>query len=156
MCEKLGSTGAPLHCTEVSIISGDHRPLKQTDVPWPSTPDGEERQAKEVTRFYRMLFSNPHVQAITWWDLQDGQWLKAPSGLVRENEERKPGYGALFQLIRKDWWTDTTATTGADGATRFRGFNGTYEIDVDSGTQKGTWTGKVGRDQSNKVVITLQ
>ena len=32
---------------------------------WPTTPEGEERQAREVVEMYTALFESPYVQAIT-------------------------------------------------------------------------------------------
>ena len=49
---------------------------------WPTTPEGEERQAKEWEEMYRILFADPNIKAITGWDFADGAWLNAPSGLV--------------------------------------------------------------------------
>jgi endo-1,4-beta-xylanase len=96
---------------------------------WPSTPEGEARQADEVVRHYRTLVAHPAVEAVTWWDFRDGGWLNAPSGLVRRDGSRKPGYEALHRLIKGDWWlAPTTLRSGDDGTVRFSGFAGTYEV----------------------------
>ena len=58
--------------------------LNDYQVPeWPTTPEGEARQADEVERHYRTLVGHPAVAAITCWGLPDGGWLNAPGGLVR-------------------------------------------------------------------------
>lgn len=52
---------------------------------WPTTPEGEERQAREVVEMYTALFESPYVQAITTWDFDDdNKWLGAPCGLIRK------------------------------------------------------------------------
>ncbi len=53
---------------------------------WPSTPEGEARQADEVERHYRTLLAHPSVRSITYWGLSDdGMWLGAPGGFVRKD-----------------------------------------------------------------------
>ena len=59
---------------------------------WPTTPDGEARQADEVEAHYPTLLAHPAVEAITWWGFPDGGWLNAPSGLVRADGSPKPAY----------------------------------------------------------------
>ena len=98
---------------------------------WPSTPEGEERQAREVVLHYKTLLSHPAVQAITWWDLSDGGWLHAPAGLLRSDHTPKPAYNALLQLIKGDWWlVPTRLVTDASGRFTFSGFLGDYEVSL--------------------------
>ena len=69
VCERFSRFGAPLHFTETTILSAAPGWAKPN--PWVTTPEGEAYQAKEVVRFYTMLFSHPAVEAITWWDFSD-------------------------------------------------------------------------------------
>ena len=81
--------GLPLHFTETNIVSGHLMPPDIVDLndyqvdDWPTTPQGEARQAEETVLHYKTLLAHPSVEAITWWDFSDGGWLKAPAGLVR-------------------------------------------------------------------------
>ena len=95
---------------------------------WPSTPEGEERQAREIEEMYRILFSHPLVQAITTWDYRDGAWLGAPSGYIRKDNSPKPAYDMLKRLVRQEWWTDTTVKTDENGWAQARMFKGDYRI----------------------------
>ena len=95
---------------------------------WPSTPEGEARQAKEIEEMYRILFSHPLVQAITTWDYKDGAWLKAPSGYIRLDNSLKPSYKMLKNLVRNEWWTDTEVMTDAEGYANVEAFKGEYSI----------------------------
>lgn len=131
VCERFARFGVPLHFTETTILSGQRRWDRPPGAPWPSTPEGEAYQAREVARFYTMLFSHPAVQAITWWDFSDFHaWKGAPAGLVRADMTPKPAYEQLKRLIRGKWWTRVTLTTGADGTAAFRGFLGNYRLRV--------------------------
>ena len=95
---------------------------------WPSTPEGEDRQAREVVEMYEILFSDPTVEAVTAWGLTDGGWLNAPVGLLREDNSIKPAYSALMDKIKGDWWTKESAVTDENGEVQVCGFRGDYCI----------------------------
>jgi len=135
----------PIHFTENTLVSGQLMPPEIVDLndyqvsDWPSTPAGEERQARELALHYRTLFANPLVQSITWWDLQDGGWLNSPGGLLRRDGSEKPAYTALHQLVKEDWWLQPVKlVTDANGRVKFQGYPGDYEIKVGSTRQKVT------------------
>lgn len=71
---------------------------------WPTTPEGEIRQAEETIQHYKTLFSHPLVEGITWWDISDGGWLNAPAGLLRKDGSSKPAYDELMKLVKGEWW----------------------------------------------------
>jgi GH35 family endo-1,4-beta-xylanase len=132
--ERFSHFGLPLHFTENTILSGDPVPGHIEDLndwqvsDWPSTPEGEERQAREMTELYETLFAHPAVEAVTTWDPADGRWLGAPSGLLRRDNSIKPVYQALKEKIQGEWRTDETTNTGAKGTTAFEGFRGDYHV----------------------------
>ncbi len=133
--ERYARFGLPLHWTETTIVSGRLMPPEIVDLndyqvdDWPSTPDGEERQADEVVRHYRTLFAHPAVAAITWWDPADGAWLNAPAGLLRKDGSPKPAFDALRALITGEWWLpQTELPIDEDGRVRLRAVPGTYSI----------------------------
>jgi endo-1,4-beta-xylanase len=128
--ERFARFNKPLYFTEVTILSGKIRRgidcMRRYD-DWATTREGEKLQEKQVVEFYRLLFSRPAVKRITWWDLQDGAWLGAPSGLLRKDMTPKPVYNALKKLIKEDWWTGPLQLrTDAAGKVSFRGFLGDY------------------------------
>lgn len=144
LLERFARFNLPIHFTENTLVSGQLMPPEIVDLndyqvhDWPSTPEGEERQAQEVVLHYKTLFSHPAVQAITWWDLSDGCWLNAPSGLLRRDHSRKPAYDELLKLVKGEWWMKPTKmTTDADGKLMLTGFLGEYELSI--GGQKTTF-----------------
>ncbi len=143
VCERFARFGVPLHFTEVTILSGApgwNRPRRG----WVTTPEGEARQARDVVRFYTMLFSHPAVEAVTWWNLSDLRaWQGAPAGLVRKDMSPKPAYTELMKRVKGAWWTRTRVRTGPDGSARVRGFLGAYRLTARAG----------GREASAEVAL---
>ena len=132
--ERFSRFGLPIHFTENTLISGDLMPahivdLNDWQVPeWPTTPEGEERQAREMEEMYRTLFEHPLVEAITTWDFKDGAWLGAPSGFIRKDGSKKPSYEMIKNLIRNEWWTDTEVVTDESGVAEIEAFRGDYSF----------------------------
>ena len=136
--------GIPLHFTENTFVSGHLMPPEIVDLndyqpaEWPSTPEGEERQRREWREIYEILFAHPLVEAVTGWDLTDGGWLGAPSGILKKDGTIKPAYTELKKMIKEEWNTDYTVHTDAEGFAEVTGFKGEYEATVDGNTQKFT------------------
>ena len=132
--ERFSHFGLPIHFTENTLISGEIMPPHIVDLndwqvkEWPSTPEGEERQAKEIEEMYRLLFAHPLVEAITTWDYRDGAWLNAPSGFIRKDNSRKPSFEVLKKLVREEWWTDITVRTDENGWADVEAFKGDHHI----------------------------
>ncbi|MDN3495721.1 endo-1,4-beta-xylanase [Planococcus sp. APC 4015] len=140
--ERFSRFGLPLQLTETTLLSGALMPSHIVDLndyqvdSWPSTAEGEARQADEIVRHYRNVVAHPAVESLTYWGITDhGAWLGAPSGLVRADGSPKPAYEALRALIREEWWyAPTHMTTDADGAIAISGFAGRYRITTSQGS----------------------
>ena len=138
--ERFSRFGIPIHFTENTLISGDIMPAYIEDLndwqvdEWPSTPEGEERQAKEMAEMYSVLFSHPLVKAITTWDFTDDCWLHAPAGVVHTDGTVKPSYNALMDLIHGKWQTSLELKTDTDGRIVFEGFKGSYKLTAENGS----------------------
>ena len=134
--DRFGRYGLPIHFTETTLMSGDLMPEHIVDLNdwqvdhWPSTPEGEERQADELERHLRTLLADPSVEAFTYWGLSDrGMWLGAPGGLLRADGSPKPAYDRMRGLVKGEWWLDDVRLrTDAAGRVSFTGFLGDYEI----------------------------
>jgi endo-1,4-beta-xylanase len=158
VCQRFARFNVPLHFTETTIVSGPRQGGGPGRPQWPSTPEGEAFQAREVVRFYTMLFSHPAVEAITWWDFSDyGAWQGAPAGFLRKDMTPKPAYQQLRKLIKGKWWTQTTLQTGADGTAGFRGFLGDYKVTVTgAGIKAIAKEFALGRGEKNRWVVKLE
>lgn len=130
--QRFSRFGLPIHFTENTFTSGHLMPAEIVDLndyivsSWPTTEEAQERQCRDLERFYRILFENPQVQAITNWSFEDGHWLDAPGGMVTADNRKKPSFNTLKGLIKQEWWTDITARTGGEGTVNLDGFRGEY------------------------------
>lgn len=150
VCDQFAKFGKPLHFTETTVVSGP-----RTKDGWLTTAQGEKQQAEQVSEFYRVLFSHPAVEAITWWDFTDqGAWQRAPAGLVRADMTPKPAYEELRRLVKGKWWTQTETEVASGGKTRFCGFFGEYKVTARIGNRD--VTGSFSFDQSTKATIDVQ
>ena len=158
VCERFARFGVPLHFTETTIVSGYRVGQKPRGTDWPSTAEGEAYQAREVVRIYTLLFSHPATEAITWWDFSDFKsWKGAPAGFVRKDMTPKPAYKQLKNLIKGEWWTQTSVHTSADGAAAFRGFLGDYTVNVSADGKTTTEEAfTLTRSGKNRWTIRLQ
>ena len=134
--DRFGRFGLPLHMTETTLVSGDLMPSHIVDLndyqveSWPSTPEGEGRQAEDIERHYRTLMANAQVEAITYWGFTDtGSWLGAPCGLVRSDGTAKPSYEVLRRLIKDEWWLHSSVVcTDEFGCFEITALPGEYAI----------------------------
>lgn len=134
--ERFSRFGLPIHFTENTFTSGHLMPEWIEDLndyniaSWPTTDEGQERQCRDLEHFYRILFENPQVTAITNWAFEDGHWLGAPSGMVTVENRKKPSFYTLKRLIKEEWWTNSLCRTGASGTVQLEGFRGEYIAEV--------------------------
>jgi GH35 family endo-1,4-beta-xylanase len=152
-CETFGKHGKPLHWSELTVLSDD--PNADHKQSWPSTPEGERRQAEYVEKLYTLLFSHPAVHGIMWWNFVDGDWDRIPGGQLRCDLTPKPAYDRLNKLVNDTWRTSLSLLTNANGEVRFRGFAGNYKITVV--TDKGSASGalEVSRANPNRLSVRL-
>jgi GH35 family endo-1,4-beta-xylanase len=132
--ERFARFNLPLHFTENTLVSGEIMPPQIVDLndykneAWVSTPDGEERQAREAVMHYETLFAHPLVKSITWWSFNDGLWLGAPSGLITKDSKAKPAYNELLKRIKGEWWLEEEVhVTNENGEITVTGCLGDYE-----------------------------
>jgi endo-1,4-beta-xylanase len=138
------------------------RPLAITELTIPAVPKtaaGERDQATVTRNFYRLWFSHPQVEAISWWNVVDDTAAKGEdkwsAGLVRRDFSPKPAFEALDQLINHDWKTVVNGRSAAGGELAFRGFHGDYTVTVKVGAKTVTKTFSLQKGSPNAWTIQL-
>ena len=130
ICETYARLGLPLHFTETTLVSG---PRTGPGENWGATEaDLETKQAEGTENFYKLLFSHPSVQGITWWDFSDrGAWQRAAAGWLRKDMSAKPVYERMKSLIKSHWWTKAQGVTNAEGNYPLNAFFGTHRLSLE-------------------------
>lgn len=125
--------GKPLQITEVTVPAYSNK------------PEDEAVQAEIIEKLYSIWFSHPNVEQIIYWNLPDGYAAFAPQGdmtagenyyyggLLRFDMTPKPAYYVIKNLFEETWHTETEIMSDADGKAGFKGFYGTYELEIEFG-----------------------
>ncbi|OGT93934.1 MAG: hypothetical protein A2286_13375 [Gammaproteobacteria bacterium RIFOXYA12_FULL_61_12] len=147
--EQFGQLGLPLFITEITI---------------PSTvrpgADGEALQAEAVANLYRLWFSVPKMAGIIYWNLADGAAFgnegRVLAGLLDDRMREKPAYQALYQMVKREWNTQTQTVSDAQGKASFRGFYGTYDVVATTGGKTQTFEIVLAQKDTNTHKLTLE
>ena len=162
--ERAASYGFPIHFPECSICSGT--PIGELRYDSDGTvnrffenEEWAQWQADFASDFYTLVFSEPAVEALSWFDFTDHRWLGAPGGVIDDDMNPKPVYRALYDLIHRQWHTDADLRTGSEGLASARLFCGDYEITVEADGRTQTFLRTVPREHfytgGGRVAFTL-
>uniref|UniRef100_A0ACD5TPJ4 Uncharacterized protein n=1 Tax=Avena sativa TaxID=4498 RepID=A0ACD5TPJ4_AVESA len=114
--DKLATTGVPIWFTELDV---------------PEQDVGLRTEDLEVV--LREAYAHPAVEGVVLWGFLQGTmwrqnaWLVNADGTVNEA-------GQMFVNLQKEWKTDARGSVDDDGNFKFRGFHGTYVVEVTTAT----------------------
>ena len=138
----------------MDLYAGLGKPLQITEITIPSyswDAEDEEIQAEIIDNLYSIWFSHPAVEQIVYWNLIDGYahvWEQDPEkiratqgnmtvgenyfhgGLFRFDMTPKPAYHKIRELFGERWHTEEEAVTDSEGNATFRGFYGSYSLEI--------------------------
>ena len=124
-CRATSAARSPPPETVVRILDRFAKFGKPIQVTEFDLPTADEQGQAEYTRdFLTAVFSHPATDAFTMWGFWEGRMWNPPAALIRKDWTLKPNGQAWMDLVLKQWWTDTTPTTGPDGACSDAGFPG--------------------------------
>ena len=130
------------------------KPIQITEITVPAyswEAEDEEIQAEMIEKLYPIWFSHPNVEQIIYWNLIDGYahlWNPDPEkikasqgdmtigenyyygGLLRFDLSPKPAYLKIKELVKERWHTEEEILTDESGRLAFRGFFGSYELEI--------------------------
>lgn len=138
----------PIHVSEITL------PSPGNDEP------GQAIQAHTARSLYRLWFSHPAVDSITWWNVPDGGAAPGEdallSGLLTRDLKPKASYHALRDLIHREWRTRAEGLTSVDGTFSLRGFHGKYQVTAGRGDTQVQTEGSIDRDSTNEFPVILR
>lgn len=120
--DRFAKFGLPIQITEFDMFGKL----------WGDTPEQiDSAQAEFLRQFLVTVFSHPAVGGFTMWGFWDGRHWMGNSPLLRKDWSPKPGYHVYRDLVLKRWWTNAAGASDAAGRYGFRGFYGTYRVQVE-------------------------
>ena len=138
--EEIAALGKPIHISEITIPS----PRGLAGL---TDEQADEIQAKVTRAYYRLWFSVPAVDRITYWNLVDGMGIKherMSSGWFNRDMSPKKVAHVMEELVNHTWRTHLTLTADAAGKVAFRGFKGGYRL---------SWTDANGTPHTRDVTV---
>jgi endo-1,4-beta-xylanase len=108
--------------------------------------DDEELQARYTRDFMTAIFSHPSVSALLTWGFWERQHWEPKAALYRKDWSLKPNGQVWNDLILKEWHTEFTGQTDAQGSVNTRAFIGDYELTVEYLGKTKSWALRLPRD----------
>ncbi len=114
-----------IHITEFSVSSNG---AGWTSGYW-KEPWSQSVQADYADRIFTLMYANPSVKSVIWWDvLDDADTSVLNGGLLSAGGVPKTAYTTLKERITQDWTTNATLEANSQGQASVTGFGGTYEV----------------------------
>lgn len=134
--DQFSSFGLPIESTELSINNDDR-----------------ELQADYMRDYMIALFSHPQVKTIMLWGFWEGRHWRPNAALWTRDWQLLPHGQVWLDLVTRQWQTDETISTGADGSASVRGFLGEYVITVTRGNSTATMKLKLDAAGAQPTVV---
>lgn len=113
----------------------------------------EELQAEYTRDVLRMIFSQPKFEDFLMWGFwEQSHWLP-DSAMYRSDWSSKPNALAWNDLLFREWWTNESGTSDANGSVVMRGFKGSYNIAVNFGRVSQIQTAVIGDSSEVRIVL---
>lgn len=90
----------------------------------------EETRADKLENLYRAAFSHPAVHGILMWGFWAGSHWRGEDAAIVDLDWTVNAAGRRYEALLQEWTTHESGLTGADGSFAYRGFQGTYVVDV--------------------------
>jgi GH35 family endo-1,4-beta-xylanase len=112
--DTLARHGLPIHLSEISAVS-----------------KSDERRADVLEAIYRIGYAHPRVEAIVLWGFWANRiWLGPRAAIVNADWSLNAAGARLSKLLLEEWRTNVEVRTNGEGIATFRGFYGSYELEV--------------------------
>uniref|UniRef100_A0A0E0PKD9 GH10 domain-containing protein n=1 Tax=Oryza rufipogon TaxID=4529 RepID=A0A0E0PKD9_ORYRU len=132
--DKLATTGLPVWITELDV----------------GEPDVSLR-ADDLEVVLREAYAHPAVAGVVLWGFMQGRMWRQDASLVDADGTINEAGQRLVDL-RREWMSDARGTVDGDGNFRFRGYHGTYVVQVTTAAGKTLKTFTVDKGDTSLVV----
>lgn len=114
--DRFAQLGLDLRVTEFDVDSTDR-----------------DLQADYTRDFLTICFSHPAVVGFQFWGFWEGAHWRPESALYDLEWNIRPMGEAYRDLVLEEWTTDAEVITDGQGEAHFRGFYGTYDVEIEVG-----------------------
>ncbi|XP_050238704.1 endo-1,4-beta-xylanase 1-like [Mercurialis annua] len=137
--DKLGTLGLPIWFTELDVSSAN-----------------EYIRAEDLEVMLREAYAHPSVEGVILWGFWELYMSRKYAHLVNANGKINVA-GKKFLALKKEWLSKANGNIDEQGEFRFRGFHGTYNVEIISSSKKLNQTFVVDQGELPLVVsIELQ
>ena len=110
--DKLATTGVPIWFTELDVCE-----------------QNVELRAQDLEVVLREAYAHPAVEGVVLWGFLQGTMWRQNACLVNADGTVNEA-GQMFVNLQKEWKTDARGEVDGEGNFKFRGFHGTYVVEV--------------------------
>ncbi|XP_037493703.1 endo-1,4-beta-xylanase 1 isoform X2 [Jatropha curcas] len=132
--DKLGTLGLPIWFTELDVSSAN-----------------EYVRADDLEVMLREAYAHPAVEGVMLWGFWELYMSRKYAHLVNADGKINVA-GKRFLALKKEWLSDANGSINDQLEFRFRGFHGTYNVEIDSSSKKVNKTFIVDQGESPLVV----
>lgn len=102
-------------------------PIKVTEF---DAVGSEAEKARILSDVYRVAFAHPAVAGIFMWGFWEGAHWEPPAALFKRDFQPTPAALVYQDLVFKQWWTQVSGQTNANGQFSTRAFFGRFRVTV--------------------------
>jgi len=142
--ERFAALGKDLAITELEVAVPDPKDEKQAAL-----------QADYTRDLLTIFYSHPKMTEVIFYAIWEPETRKNPGALFRADGSPKSNGAAVIDLLQKQWHTELTGKTDAQGKLAGRGFLGTYEITAKQGGKSRTTSAEL-KPGGNSVTVKVE
>lgn len=126
--DSLAVFNLPVRITEFNMPGQRSKFYKDRNLKM--TPEEAEKNAREMTDYYRICFAHPAVKGIIMWGFWAGaNWIPV-SSMYNRDWTPTPLAKAYRNLVFNKWWTSEEKKANKNGVVEVPAFYGKYKITV--------------------------
>jgi hypothetical protein len=137
--------------SKIESFARFNKPILITEIAVPDRPSTKV-QSEWLRSFYAMAYEIPSVQGIFWFYTVDDPFMLGAGLFPNENSDPRPIYNALGEIIQERT-TDGTTKTDSRGIMRIEGYAGDYQIQVDDGAQRTSFSIHITERKDNSILL---